>query len=109
MTLDGAEFMRRFCQHILPRGFVRLRHYGLLSSTKRTLLHALQRAFGIITFDTPRQKRDWKTICREHLNYDPDLCPCCKKGRMITIEKILTGRGPPMTSLLTNTINMAVL
>lgn len=104
MTLDGAEFLRRFCQHILPRGFVRLRHYGLLSSVKRPLLHALQRAFGIIVDDSPKQKRDWKTICREHLNYDPDLCPCCNKGRMITIEKILPGRGPPMPSLTDNII-----
>ena len=96
MTLDGAEFLRRFCQHILPRGFVRLRHYGLLSSTKRPLLHALQLAFGIVALDSPKQKRDWKTICREHLNFDPDLCPCCKKGKMLPYEQILPGRAPPI-------------
>ena len=96
MTLEGSEFLRRFCQHILPRGFVRLRHYGLLSSTKRPLLRSLQRCLGIAVCDTPKQKQDWKVICREKLNYDPDTCPCCGKGRMIPFERILPGRAPPL-------------
>ena len=36
MTLDAAEFLRRFFLHVLPRGFVRIRHYGLLSNRFRT-------------------------------------------------------------------------
>jgi hypothetical protein len=40
MRLNGTEFLRRFCQHILPRGFVRIRHYGLLSTSKRNLLRS---------------------------------------------------------------------
>ena len=35
MTLDGMEFIRRFAMHILPKGFVRIRHYGILSSTSK--------------------------------------------------------------------------
>jgi hypothetical protein len=35
MTLSNQEFTRRFAQHILPQRFVRIRHYGLLSSTWR--------------------------------------------------------------------------
>jgi len=35
MTLEGAEFLRRFCMHILPKRFVRIRHYGLLSTARR--------------------------------------------------------------------------
>ena len=34
MDETGVEFLRRFCQHVLPKGFVRIRHYGLLSSGK---------------------------------------------------------------------------
>ncbi len=33
MTLEATEFIRRFAMHILPKGFVRIRHYGILSST----------------------------------------------------------------------------
>ena len=35
MTLEGPEFIRRFALHILPKGFVRIRHYGILSSTSK--------------------------------------------------------------------------
>ncbi|TSA31178.1 MAG: hypothetical protein D4R64_18495 [Porphyromonadaceae bacterium] len=41
MTLAVAEFLRRFSQHILPKGFVRIRHYGLLSTAKRPQLREL--------------------------------------------------------------------
>jgi hypothetical protein len=98
LFLDGVEFLRRFCQHILPKRFVRIRHYGILSTTKRPMLHELQEAFGIIV---PRikEKKDWKQICRDHLHYNPDLCPCCGKGTMITIDIFQAGRPPPIQSL----------
>jgi hypothetical protein len=53
MTLEGVEFLRRSCQHILPKGCARIRHFGLLSTTKRPMLHQLQQASGI----KPVQKR----------------------------------------------------
>jgi hypothetical protein len=97
MQLSGVEFLRRFCQHILPRGFVRIRHYGLLSTSHRGDLRRLQSGFGIIVPQKP-EKKIWKDICRQHLNYDPDLCPKCEKGKMITIERLLPGRSPPAGS-----------
>jgi hypothetical protein len=100
MTLEGTEFLRRFCQHILPRGFVRIRHYGLLSTARREELRELQQAFGIIT-PKIREKKTWKEVCREHLNYNPDICPHCGKGRMITVELLLGSRPPPRYPVLT--------
>ena len=94
MTLDGAEFLRRFCQHILPKGFVRIRHYGLLSTTKRPELRKLQQSFGICV-PLVKDKKDWKRVCQEHLKYDPDSCPCCRKGKMVTLGMFLAGRSPP--------------
>jgi hypothetical protein len=94
LTLSGLEFLRRYCQHILPRGFVRIRHYGLLSATKRGQLIKLQKNLGV-TITLQNKKKDWKQICRDHLSYDPDLCPHCKKGKMITIERFDPVRGPP--------------
>jgi hypothetical protein len=41
MALNASEFLRRFCQHVLPRGFVRIRHFGYLASAHRTALLAL--------------------------------------------------------------------
>jgi len=102
MTLEGHEFIRRFAQHILPKGFVRIRHYGLLSSSKRELLRELQAAFGII-LPVKKERRTWKEICVSHLHYNPDVCPCCGKGRMITIERLLPSRAPPI--FITNNEN----
>lgn len=43
MTVSGAEFLRRFSQHILPRGFVRIRQYGFLTNRRRSEFLALAR------------------------------------------------------------------
>jgi hypothetical protein len=82
MTLSNGEFTRRFSQHILPQRFVRIRHYGILSSTwKRGKLQALQLALKVI-----RKEPVGKTMLRK--------CPCCKTGTLITLE-VFAGRGPP--------------
>ena len=99
MLLQVAEFLRRFCLHILPKNFVRKRHYDLLSSSKRNLLRQLQQAFGVLV-QPVKEKKNWKQICREHLNFNPDTCPCCSKGIMITIETFLPGRSPPGTLMV---------
>lgn len=96
MTLEGAEFLRRFCQHILPRAFVRIRHYGLLSTTRRTQLRELQKAFGIHV-PKVKEKKHWKDISREHLNFNPDICPVCGKGHMVTVEMLFGPRPPPLS------------
>jgi hypothetical protein len=101
MPLEGAEFLRRFCQHILPKRFVRIRHYGLLSTTCRKELRELQQAFGINTPEI-REKKNWKDVCREHLNYDPDICPQCGKGHMSTIELFFGPRPPPLSMAALN-------
>jgi hypothetical protein len=100
MSLDGTEFLRRFCQHILPKGFVRIRHYGLLSTAKRNQLREVQRAFGIPPVN--KVKKDWKDICSLYLNYNPQKCPCCGKGIMVTINVFLPGRPHPWISSLFN-------
>jgi hypothetical protein len=43
MTLEATEFLRRFTQHILPRGFVRIRQFGFLTNNRRSTLLALAR------------------------------------------------------------------
>jgi hypothetical protein len=98
MKLSGIEFLRRFSQHILPKGFVRIRYFGLQSTTKREQLRLLQKNFGIL-IPEKRKKKNWKQICREHLGFDPDLCPHCKKGTMITVERFDFVRGPPPINL----------
>ena len=95
MHLAGVEFLRRFCLHILPKGFVRIRHFGLLAAKNRPQLRQLQIDQGM-EVNQDSKKKNWKQICREHLRYDPDLCPHCKKGKMVTIERFDPARGPPV-------------
>ena len=87
MTLDGMEFIRRFSMHILPKGFVRIRHYGILSGTsKKTTIPKIKEQLP------ERFKR--KTEPRIVMEFNSKQCPCCKTETMITIEIILK-RGPP--------------
>ncbi len=83
MSLDAEEFLRRFCMHILPPQFTKIRHYGILASRNKSKLRFIQFSLG---FDTKTIiKIDWKIIFKNKFNYDPDQCPCCKTGKMIRI------------------------
>ncbi|WP_370583279.1 IS91 family transposase [Pontibacter sp. FD36] len=87
MKLEGMEFIRRFALHILPRGFVRIRHYGMLSGTSKGY------SIPVIREQLPGEKRR-KVEVRQLEEYNPLLCPCCKKETMVTLQ-VLAKRGPP--------------
>lgn len=83
MSLEAKEFLRRFCMHILPPKFVKMRHYGFLSNRGKEKLKVEQMKLGKIRPN--KTKIDYKEITRSTLGFDVDACPCCKTGRMITI------------------------
>ncbi|MFC1733809.1 IS91 family transposase [candidate division KSB1 bacterium] len=99
--LNGVEFLRRFCLHILPKGFVRMRHYGILASkNKAKELNIAKKDLGL-----PPWKKlniDWKTIVLEKLYADVTKCPKCQTGIMELIEIILPERGPPVFNMTPN-------
>ena len=83
MTLTHGEFIRRFSLHILPKRFVKIRHYGFLSSTwKRQKLKLLQEKLQVKVLEKAEKK--------------PFLpkCPCCKTGNLHRIA-VFDQRGPP--------------
>lgn len=99
MMLSALEFIRRFSLHILPKGFMRIRHYGILSSTRKQKdLPIIHQQLTHKLFIKP-EKKDWKQICAQYLNYNPDCCPVCKKETMITLL-VFDQRGPPDKILL---------
>lgn len=84
MTLTHAEFIRRFSLHIMPRRFVRIRHYGILSSVwKRGKLFILQ-----AQLTGNHEPIDAKSKM-------PRICPCCKVGHLHIVLQF-GARGPPM-------------
>lgn len=98
MTLKGEEFLRRFALHILPKAFVKIRHFGIMSSRQTNRLHAVKCLMQgqPVTKREKKTKKNWKLVCKDKLNFDPDLCPCCKKGKMVTKEFLENQkRGPP--------------
>lgn len=94
MTLHVNEFLRRFCLHILPPGFVKIRHYGILATRAKPGLKAQQIKMGVVVRTSERL--DWKEIARAVLHFDPDACPLCKTGKMkVTTFLEPEGRSPP--------------
>jgi hypothetical protein len=92
MTLATAEFIRRFLIHVLPHGFHRIRHYGLLASGTRA--DNIARARRLL--DVPAAQPEAGDDSRAE---DPELkpishpCPCCG-GRMVIIETFQRGASP---------------
>jgi hypothetical protein len=89
MTLDAAEFIRRFLLHVLPSGFHRIRHYGLFASTVRA--DNIERAQQLLASHKLSPQSAHAEADSETEDVSPGRrCPCCG-GRMIIVE---TFEGP---------------
>jgi Putative transposase len=90
MTLHAVEFIRRFLLHVLPAGFVKIRHFGLLAN---------------------RNRRQALALCRIHLHAPPDIsalltepqksalnrsCAQCKRGTLHVVTRQLSASYLPM-------------
>ena len=105
MVLKGEEFIRRFALHILPKAFVKIRHFGIFSSRAVNRLHTAKCLLlgQAVTKREKPAKKNWKQVCKEKLNFDPDQCPSCKKGKMTTKEFLEKHkRGPPAITAWNN-------
>jgi hypothetical protein len=98
-TLTGEDFIRLFCLHILPPGFTRIRHYGLLSSASKKKSLAIIRAdlklSPIVNSNT--SEKSWQEIVFERMGIKPGVCKCCG-GKMEIIEILpnhFRKRAPP--------------
>ncbi|SPE38429.1 hypothetical protein SBA6_890003 [Candidatus Sulfopaludibacter sp. SbA6] len=91
MTLEAVEFIRRFLLHVLPSGFVHIRHFGFLANRKRkeklalcrSLLSARQTVIGA----SAGSSSDGYSATQEPA---PHRCPVCKTGRMIFMQVLTT-------------------
>jgi hypothetical protein len=84
ITLDAAEFIRRFLLHVLPSGFHRIRHYGLFAGTVRA--HNIERVRHLLAAPEAAPERSRADADSEAETTSPARqCPCCG-GRMIIVE-----------------------
>ena len=89
MTLSADEFLRRFLLHVLPDGFQRIRHYGLLGNRHRAENLARCRELLAVPAPIPQPKLDYRERCRQRNGQDPLRCPQCKTGLMVRIATLL--------------------
>jgi len=94
MTLEAVEFVRRFLMHVLPSGFVRVRHYGLLANRHRQA--KLARCRQLLGMATPpgADAGPSPTPGRDEPVAPTRACPRCGCGRMAVIAEL-----PPMPSV----------
>ena len=104
VELQGVEFLRRFVQHVLPKGFVRIRRYGIYNATTKRNLD-LKFAAEKTDFDKLMEGKHSKIEFSEiQHNY---CCPHCKTGRMIVVEEFPRIRSPAghLPTLLLSMLN----
>ncbi len=90
MELGAGEFIRRFLLHVIPRGFVRIRHYGFLANRLRSKKLALARKLlGQSSVEAASVSADGPgdLMCKGKGD-DVLLCPRCRQGRLVLVEDI---------------------
>ena len=94
MTLSRDEFLRRFLLHMLPKGFVRIRHFGFLANRRRAAL--LPRCFAALHATPPKKESETSTAPTAHPLW---RCPKCG-GPMAVVERFTAAqlqlRSPPL-------------
>lgn len=85
LTLEAQAFVERFLLHVLPRGFVRVRHFGLQANGCRS--HLIGRARQLLLAPAPPQpdpahRESWQDLYRRLTGRDPACCPYCNRGRL---------------------------
>ena len=100
MTLAATEFLRRFRLHILPKGFRRIRHYGILSSRNKKRLKELQ-----TKMPPTEPEKDAGVYIQPGFN--PKISPCCSTGGMHVIMRF-GAHAPPFQNTV-NTFSNAIL
>ena len=95
VTLSGIEFIRRFLMHVLPRGFVKIRHYGLLANrNKKTKLELSRKLTSSPTYQAKLEGLNTTEVVSILIGKGITLCPACGKGKLKLICSLLAGSSP---------------
>lgn len=98
ITLNALEFMRRFLQHVLPKGFHKARYYGFLSPTNRHWLKRIRTLLLLLKKNTQVQEQEQgkgrnqpesSENSGDSTNKDKyQICPICMKGYMVEVMRL---------------------
>ena len=88
LPISAEEFIRRFLQHVLPKGLVKVRSYGLWSATNAD---KLERARTLLSRDAPTQLSA-ALLPQAPIDTSPTICPECKIGHLVLVASLLPER-----------------
>ncbi len=97
LSLKGDEFLRRFCLHVLPKHFVKIRRFGIYNPTtirNQDLQFVPEQKPDIEQLTCPTEKETPVERLKRLTGFDPRKCPVCKKGNMVVIRELPRIRSP---------------
>src|SRR5216110_2342630 len=96
MTLAAEEFIRRFLLHVVPGGFVRIRHFGFLANrTRRAKLARCRALLAQPPAPAASPAESVPALMRRLTGIDIELCPRCQQGRLHVTEILAPASPPP--------------
>ena len=95
IALEGVEFVARLLQHVLPPGFKRIRHYGLLAPSVKAQQLARARALLLMPQPNAQATQDVQAFMRRVAGIEIGRCPHCANGRW----QLISERGPDRAAL----------
>ena len=87
IAMPGPQFVGRLLQHVLPPGFKRIRHYGLLAPAAKTERLALARQLLAMPLSNPQVREDAQAFMRRVAAIEIECCPHCRLGRWRMVEQ----------------------
>ncbi len=93
--VKGEDFVRLFLQHVLPMRFIKIRHYGFLSTrSKKADLAKIRKALDVLEAPV-REELTTRQLMIKTYGKDPNLCPKCNQDTMVVVEIHGGIRGSP--------------
>ena len=88
MTLDAHEFIRRFLLHVIPKGFVRVRHSGVLANRSKSLLSKCRQLLDLYPAVPKLPQKSVHPLMLELTGIDITRCPLCQKGTLVLFANL---------------------
>jgi len=88
MNLDAHEFLRRFLLHVIPKGFVRVRHFGVLANRSKSLLSKCRRLLELNPALPKLPQKSVHELMLQLTGIDITRCPLCQKGTLVFLADL---------------------
>jgi hypothetical protein len=88
MTLQAPEFIRRFLLHVIPKGFVRVRHFGFLANRSKDLLAKCRQLLDLNSALPKLPKKSVQELMLQLTGIDITRCPLCQKGTLVFLANL---------------------